>query len=237
MGSALLTSTCSSRTSNQISDLKNPLSSSPSRAVSVTMVDMKRIGRAFFEQDTATLAKAVLGKRLVTRMRGVMTAGMIVEVEAYLGSNDPACHAARGMTKRNEVMFRAPGHCYVYLIYGMYHCVNIVSDPVGIGSAVLIRAVEPLSGFEAMQRRRKQRILKPRELARGPGRLCQAMGISIPLSGESFITSERIWLEAHEDIPSEEIAASGRIGITQGTELPLRFYLPNNPWVSGSRLP
>lgn len=191
-----------------------------------------RITGAFFEQETRDLARALLGKRLVTSSRGVETSGMIVEVEAYLGSNDPACHAARGMTKRNEVMFRAPGYCYVYLIYGMYHCVNLVSDPEGVGSAVLIRAVEPLEGLEAMRRRRKQEKLKPKALARGPGRLCEAFGINATFSGEHFESSQKIWLEhLHEPSP-RTIASSGRIGITKGVDLQLRFYLQDTPWVS-----
>ena len=158
---------------------------------------------------------------------------MIVEVEAYLGHKDPACHAARGMTKRNEVMFRSPGHCYVYLIYGMYHCVNLVSDPAGVGSAVLIRAIEPLEGLEAMRRRREQAELKPRALARGPGRLCEALGITEKLSGEHFERSGRIWIEHLHDPSPQAIARSGRIGISKGADLQLRFYLKENVWVSG----
>jgi DNA-3-methyladenine glycosylase len=193
-----------------------------------------RITGSFFQQGTRDLARALLGKKLVTSSRGVETSGRIVEVEAYLGHNDPACHAARGMTKRNEMMFRSPGHCYVYLIYGMYHCVNLVSDPVGIGSAVLIRAIEPLDGIETMRRRREQRELKPRALARGPGRLCEALGITEKLSGQHFENSERIWLEHLDDPSPRTIARSGRIGISKGADMQLRFYLRDNLWVSAS---
>jgi DNA-3-methyladenine glycosylase len=192
----------------------------------------QRITGAFFEQETRDLARALLGKKLVTSSRGVETSGMIVEVEAYLGSGDPACHAARGMTKRNEVMFRSPGHCYVYLIYGMHYCVNLVSNPEGVGSAVLIRALEPLKGLEAMRRRRKQQELKPKALARGPGRLCESFGINAKFSGEHFESSQKIWLEHLQEPSPRSIARSGRIGISKGTDLQLRFYLQDNEWVS-----
>lgn len=102
---------------------------------------------AFFLRDTVSLARDMLGSRLVTAVSGKRVSGRIVEVEAYLGSGDPACHASRGMALRNAVMFRSPGHCYVYLIYGMYHCVNVVSECEGIGAAVLVRAVEPEEGL------------------------------------------------------------------------------------------
>ena len=157
---------------------------------------------------------------------------MIVEVEAYLGTNDPACHAARGKTARNEVMFRAPGHCYVYLIYGMYHCVNVVSDPEGMGSAVLIRAVEPLEGIPLMRRRRGGSRVRPRDLARGPGRLCEAFGITRSLSGEHMASSSRIWLEPYASFDGAAVATSGRIGISQGAEMPLRFFVSDSLWVS-----
>ena len=182
--------------------------------------------------DTVDLARALLGKKLVTLSRGVRTSGVIVEVEGYLGKDDPACHAARGMTPRNRVMFASPGHCYVYRIYGMSHCVNVVSDPEGFGSAVLIRAIEPIEGIDVMKRRRAGRVV--RDLARGPGRRCQAMGIRTSYSGEHFSESSRIWIEPHREIPHREIATSGRIGISSGSDLPLRFYLKDSPSASGS---
>lgn len=186
----------------------------------------------YADEGTEALARSLLGTRLVTVSRGARTSGVIVEVEAYLGFNDPACHAARGPTKRNAVMFRAPGYCYVYLIYGMYHCVNVVSDPEGVGSAVLIRAVEPLEGIEVMRRRRGSSI-KDIDLARGPGRLCEALGISTGMSGEHFANSSRIWIEPHTIFDSSRISASGRIGISVGKDMPLRFFVKDNPWVSG----
>lgn len=195
-----------------------------------------RLGSSFYALGTEVLARKLIGARLVTVNRGVRTSGMIVEVEAYLGANDPACHAARGMTPRNEVMFRGPGHCYVYLIYGMYHCVNVVSDPEGVGSAVLIRAVEPLEGSEVMRRRRGGERVRALDLARGPGRLCEAFGITKSFSGEHLTESARIWLEQYRSFRNTEIAATGRIGISRGQELPLRFFVRGSPWVSGGTI-
>jgi len=183
--------------------------------------------------DTIYLARSLLGSHLVTEVRGVRTSGIIVEVEAYLGKDDPACHAARGKTKRNEVMFRSARHCYVYLIYGMHHCVNVVSDAEGIGSAVLIRAVEPREGLEAMQRRRGGARIQ--DVARGPGRLCKAFGISASFSGEHFAESPRMWIEPGRSYGRSEIETSGRVGISVGTELPLRFCMRGSSWISGRK--
>ena len=197
-----------------------------------------RFPRAFYaKHETISLAQALLGQRLVTLTRGKETSGMIVEVEAYLGKDDPACHAARGVTERNRVMFRSPGHCYVYLIYGMYHCVNVVSDPEGVGSAVLIRAVEPLTGLEVMRRRRKVAPeAKDRDVARGPGRLCEALGIVRSWSGDHLANSARIWIEPYECFPRSAVGVSGRIGISAGGDMPLRFFLRDNRFVSGPSL-
>ena len=192
-----------------------------------------RLTQSFFERDTVALSRALLGKKLVTRSRGLVTAGIIVEVEAYLGHSDPACHAARGMTARNGVMFKDAGHCYVYLIYGMYYCVNVVSDREGVGSAVLVRAVEPLEGVSIMERRRGSKVRTPYDLARGPGRLCEALGIATSFSGHHLTASDRIWIEPHSEIAQRSVGVSGRIGISKGAELPLRFFVKNSPWVSG----
>lgn len=193
-----------------------------------------RLSADFFRTATTeSLARKLLGSRLVTVVRGVRTSGEIVEVEAYLGSNDPACHAARGKTQRNAMMFEAAGHCYVYLIYGMYHCVNVVSDPEGVGSGVLIRAVAPLEGIETLRRRRGMCDLS--EVTTGPGRLCQSLAISRSFGGEHFATSRRIWLEPFDEYSPYQVAVSGRIGISAGRELPLRFYVKDSPWVSTRR--
>jgi DNA-3-methyladenine glycosylase len=194
-----------------------------------------RLTQSFYEQETVALARALLGKKLVTRARGQVTSGIVVEVEAYLGSDDPACHAARGITARNAVMFKDAGHCYVYLIYGMYYCVNVVSERAGVGSAVLIRAVEPLEGVPIMEKRREFAGRKIHDLARGPGRLCDALGITTSLSGAQLTMSDRVWIEPCGDIASRAVGVSGRIGISQGAELPLRFFVKQSPWVSGQK--
>ncbi|MEY4670025.1 MAG: hypothetical protein RL518_2724 [Pseudomonadota bacterium] len=179
------------------------------------------------------LARRLLGCRLVTMVRGVRASGLIVEVEAYLGVGDPACHAARGMTRRNAVMFKDAGHCYVYFIYGMYHCVNVVSDPEGIGSGILIRAVEPSEGIAVMRRRRRGADIG--NLARGPGKVCQSFAISSSFSGEHFATSRRIWIEPFLEYATSEVGVSGRVGISAGADMPLRLFVRGSPWVSGRR--
>ena len=194
-----------------------------------------RLAQHFYDSnDTSALAQGLLGAKLVTMFRGVRTSGIIVEVEAYLGIDDPACHAARGVTKRNEVMFRSPGYCYVYLIYGMYHCVNVVSDPEGVGSAVLIRAIQPMEGGEVMRKRRGA-LVKPLDIARGPGRLCDALAINTGFSGEHFAQSSRIWIEPHTTYTASQIHVSGRIGISAGQKLPLRFFVKDSSWVSSPK--
>ncbi len=191
-----------------------------------------RLSHDFFQGSTRSLARALLGQSLVSYRGGRLVAGMIVETEAYLGSNDPACHAARGMTPRNEVMFRSSGHCYVYLIYGMYHCVNVVSESEGVGSAVLIRAVEPLEGIDVMNVRRGPHVRRALDLARGPGRLCEAFDIDRTLSGTHFCSSPEIWIEEAPSVRSRDIEITGRIGIREGAELPLRFAVRSSRFVS-----
>lgn len=186
-------------------------------------------------KPTLTVAKALLGQRLVTTVGGQTTAGMIVEVEAYGGSceqgiRDRACHAFRGRTQRNEVMFWAGGHCYVYFIYGMHHCVNVVTEGEDTGSAVLIRALEPIDGIATMRERRGNVALE--SLTNGPGKLCQALGIDRTLCGEFLPTSKLIRIEPHQRISRSKIGASKRIGISQSKSLPWRFFLRGNPYVS-----
>lgn len=181
----------------------------------------------FFKQPTIKVAKSLLGSLLWTRVNNKLVAGRIVEVEAYLGSDDPACHAAKGKTKRNAHMFECGGISYVYLIYGMYHCMNVVTEGEGIGSAVLIRAVEPTDGIDVMQARRKNI-----HLTNGPGRLCQAFGIEKNHSGLCLITSKEIGLQREKMIQEKNIGISSRIGISSGSDLPYRFYILGNKWVS-----
>ena len=194
------------------------------------------------KHDTLTLAQLLLGCELVHESAAGRTAGVIVETEAYLWG-DPACHAYRRQTKRNAAMFGPPGHLYVYLIYGMYYCVNIVGGPVGEGEAVLIRALEPTEGLDLMQERRnlnpktlqplrkvRKKALSEKDLCDGPGKLVQAMGIrpehnTIPLwDGPIRITTPVF--------PDFEMITTTRIGITQGVDLPYRFYIKDNRHVS-----
>jgi len=182
---------------------------------------------SFYSRDTRTVARELLGHILVNYNSEGMTSGIIVETEAYL-QNDPACHAARGMTKRNRAMFGPPGHAYIYLIYGMYHCFNVVTREQGIGEAVLIRALDPVEGIELMKKRRGRDKLI--ELCSGPGRLVQAMGIDKSQNGKD-LTGEGLFIGIfHES--GHEIVNTTRIGISEGKELPLRFYIAGNPNVS-----
>lgn len=187
------------------------------------------LAREYYEQDTATVARNLVGKILLHRTRSGETGGRIVEVEAYLGPDDPASHAYRGPTPRNHPMFGEPGRAYVYFTYGMHYCLNVVTEPIGIPGAVLIRALEPTCGIPLMRRRR--RIDRLEDLARGPGRLTQALGVNLKHNGADLISGKLMITDGGDDcLP---LGVSGRIGIRQGREKPLRFYLVNNPFVSG----
>jgi DNA-3-methyladenine glycosylase len=187
--------------------------------------------RRFFEQPTAEIARALLGAELIHVTRDGEAAGRIVECEAYLSDCDPACHAARGQTPRNAPMFGPPGHSYVYFIYGMYYCFNVVTARKGTGEAVLIRALEPLRGIDLMCRRRKTSTVT--NLCSGPGKLTVALGISKE-QNQLDLSKEPLRLLQTRQIlkPEERIGVSGRIGISAAKELPLRFYIEGNPHVS-----
>lgn len=161
--------------------------------------------------------------------------GRIVEVEAYLGRRDPASHAYRGMTPRNAVMFGPGGHLYVYFTYGMHFCCNVVTEPPGMGCAVLIRAVEPLEGEGTMARLRQRsaaRALRSTELCSGPGKLCQALGIGREENGTDLCGSS-IWIaEERTGRGRQKIGRSPRIGISSGREHLWRFTLKGSPYLS-----
>ncbi|MDO8520343.1 MAG: DNA-3-methyladenine glycosylase [Deltaproteobacteria bacterium] len=178
-----------------------------------------------YKKPTITVAKALLGAYLVHETAEGKTVGKIVETEAYL-ANDPSCHGFRGETPRNRAMFGPPGHAYIYFIYGMYHCFNVVTAPVGVGEAVLIRALEPVEGLELMKKRRKGK----KDLAGGPGKLVIAMGITSDLNGTSLITGPLKIMPG--EMKKAPIVTTARIGISSGNHLPLRFYLKGNPFVS-----
>jgi len=191
---------------------------------------------SFFSVPTLRLARDLLGTFLVCESPQGTTIGRIVETEAYLFYGDPACHAARGKTLRNTAMFGPAGTCYVYLIYGMHYCFNVVSGGVDEGEAVLIRALEPISGLELMADRRGTE--DRRQLCNGPGKLVQAMGITRELNGQSLRKSA-LRLHTRESFrklaaPCESYAhhQTTRIGISVGSELPYRFYLKSSPFIS-----
>lgn len=181
--------------------------------------------RAFYERPTLEVARDLLGKILV---HGPM-AGMIVETEAYPGGDDFASHSARGITPRTRVIFGPPGHAYVYFIYGMYQCLNLVCEPEGKPGCVLIRALEPLDGIPLMQSRR--RGAKIAGLASGPGKLTLAMGITLQHNGAD-VTRGGLVVREPAEVKRHEILTTPRIGISQCVDLPLRFVIAGNPSVS-----
>lgn len=191
----------------------------------------KPLSSSFYRKPTLKLAKDLLGKWLVHESHEGTTAGRIVETEAYL-HDDPACHAFSGPTPRTQVMFGPPGVSYVYFIYGMYWCFNVVSGPKNRGEAVLIRALEPIEGIDLMRQRRKRgHALKDRDLCNGPGKLCEAMGIVSKLNGANLTVSQ-LYIAEPPKRSSHEVHTTTRIGITKAAHHPYRFYLRGNPFVS-----
>lgn len=191
---------------------------------------MRRLSERFFLGHTTNVAKSLLGKKLVTNVDGQKTSGMIVECEAYRMIGDEAAHSCRGRTKRTEMMFRKGGYIYVYLIYGMYFCVNVVTEKEGYGSAVLIRAIEPLEGIDIMLKRCHKTEIKG--LTNGPGKLCKALGIDKGVLGENVCGSQKIWIENHQRINSKDKGISTRIGISKSVDLPWRFFIKDHPFIS-----
>ncbi len=191
---------------------------------------MGRLPEDFFSRPTLVVAESLLGKIFVHRPGGgICYKGMIVETEAYLGHGDEACHACRGMTPRNSVMFRAPGTLYVYFTYGCHNLLNIVTEPEGTAGAVLIRAMEPVEGISLMAMNRKTDSLT--NLMNGPGKLTQAMEISLKQNGCS-IHDETTYLEEGKTIEATRIVTTRRIGITKSIDLPWRKYIEANRFVS-----
>lgn len=188
---------------------------------------MQPLRESFYIRQTTLVARELLGKLLVHASDEGTTVGKIVETEAYL-QGDPACHAARGMTPRNSVMFGPPGRAYVYFTYGMHYCFNVVTENEGVGEAVLIRAVEPLLGFDLMrQRRGRERV---HELCSGPAKLVQAFSITKE-HNRVDLTRGSLWLAQSVEEPGE-IVTTTRIGIKEGADLPLRFYIKGNKFIS-----
>lgn len=200
--------------------------------------------RDFYGRPTLDVARDLLGKVLVHRRRGITTSGIIVEVEAYIGESDPACHAAPGRTRRNAPLYGHPGFAYVYLNYGIHHLMNVVTEAKDAPAAVLIRALDPLDGITTMRRRRaaiaKGRrstpggALETHALCRGPGNLTMAMGITLA-ENELDLCGSCLFVEDRGAAP-ERIAWGPRIGIRVGTESPWRAWVADHPAVSAGNV-
>lgn len=202
---------------------------------------MNILSHNFYNQTSLRAAPKLLGMTLTHIYDGIKLSGKIVEVEAYMGPDDKAAHSyGNKKTRRNEVMFGPPGHAYVYMIYGMYYCMNVITSPENIPHGVLIRAVEPIEGLEYMSLNRYKLPIKDlspsklRNLTRGPGRLCSAMNIDLSLNGVSLL-GPQVYIEepsAHQEFT---IATSPRINISYAQEAaayPWRFYIEGNRYVS-----
>jgi DNA-3-methyladenine glycosylase len=192
---------------------------------------VERISQNTMPTDTVDLARALLGKVLVHEFDGSAVLGRIVETEAYL-PQDPACHAYRGMTRRNRSLFLERGHSYVYLCYGTSYMLNVSSEAGGIGAGVLLRALEPLHGVEHMQRSAKSPRLI--DLARGPGRLTTAFRVDQRHDGLNLFSSKQIWIGS-DGAEIGPIGESVRIGLTKAADLRLRYFIAGSPYVSGPR--
>jgi DNA-3-methyladenine glycosylase len=187
---------------------------------------------AFYAHPTLEVARALLGKTLWRRTPEGLVSGIIVETEAYVSAVDPAAHGHRGQTPRTATMYGPPGRAYVYFTYGMHHCFNCVTEAAGTSAAVLLRAVQPVEGVPLMRLRRPART-PDRDLARGPGRLCQAFALTRADDGTD-LTGDRLWISATPGWPADApYATSPRIGIARAVALPWRFFVPDSPWVSG----
>ena len=191
---------------------------------------LRKLPRSFYLRPTIIVAKDLLGKYLVRTLRGKRLIGRIVEVEAYLGEKDPASHAYRGKTKRNEVMFREGGHLYVYFTYGMHFCANVVTEEEGKARAVLIRGIEPIEERETMSKLRR-RTVEGVNLTNGPAKLCEAFGIGRPENGINLLGNE-IYIALKSTQPPPKVVTSTRIGIKNGAEKNWRFYIKENEFVS-----
>jgi DNA-3-methyladenine glycosylase len=195
---------------------------------------MAKVSQAFFEQPTLELARALIGLTLLRATPEGVSGGVIVETEGYLSASDPAAHGYLRPTPRTRIMYGPPGCAYIYFSYGMHCCLNISTEPEGVGAAVLIRAIQPTIGLDLIRQRRGA-ALPLRDLARGPGRVCAALGLSLAENGIP-LTGEALWLDDEPTLaPDAQIATSTRIGISIGTDLPWRWYLTKNAYVSGPR--
>jgi len=202
-------------------------------------VSARALPRRLYLQPTLRVARALLGKTLVHDGPEGRTAGRIVEVEAYRGPADRAAHSSGGRrTPRNEVMYGPPGYAYVYFIYGMYFCMNVVCQPAGVPEAVLLRALEPLEGVELMRRRRELAEGPEWRLCRGPGALCRALGIGRAENGADLVRGPLRILDA-PPVPAARLTRTARIGVAYAgpdAARPWRFLVRGSPAVSGPRV-
>ncbi|MGI6712696.1 MAG: DNA-3-methyladenine glycosylase [Bacillota bacterium] len=190
---------------------------------------MRKLGYEFFVQETSYVAKQLLGKIMVYDSPQGKISGIIVEDEAYLGYNDPGSHSSRGKTKRNAVMFGPAGVSYIYQIYGIHFCYNVTTDAKEVPAAVLIRALQPLEGIDIMKKNRGKNNLN--ELCNGPAKLVQAMGIDVSLNGTSALEGPVNFYES--DILGDfSIVNTTRVGISQGADSLLRYYIKDNIYIS-----
>lgn len=198
---------------------------------------------AFFNRDPRRVARSLLGKLLIRKTAGGILSGRIVETEAYLGEGDAAAHAAAGQTARNAVLFGPPGHAYVYFIYGNHFCLNVSCLPDGIPGGVLFRALEPLVGIEQMAEGRGIKLVREidlekismlRKISSGPGRMCEALGVTRERdNGKSFVSPASDLRLADDGHRVRAVTVTPRIGIVKSAEHPLRYFIAGNPFVSG----
>lgn len=184
---------------------------------------MKKLSRKFYQRPTLIVAQDLLGKVLVRHYYGKLTKGRIIETEAYIGKDDPACHACCGLTERNKPMFGEAGHAYIYFTYGMHYCFNIVTEKKGFPAAVLIRSVEPIKGIDIIKRRRGR--VAEKDLTNGPAKLCRAFALDKKLNSVDLLGKE-LWVEDNKfKVKKKQIKKSPRIGIKVGRDKKWRFYL------------
>ena len=194
-------------------------------------MELRALNRDFYERKTVTVAKELLSKLLVRVINNKLLVGKIVEVEAYGGNDDPASHAYRGLTKRNAVMFGKPGLAYVYKIYGMYYCLNVVTEKESIPGAVLIRALEPIKGIDEMMKNRRTKNLI--DLTNGPAKLTKAMNIDMKFYGWDLTIGKKLFIAKDKSLSQDlEIVATSRVGIKVGLDKKWRFYIKGNRFVS-----
>jgi DNA-3-methyladenine glycosylase len=196
------------------------------------LAGVRALPAEFYDRDPRRVARELLGKLLIRRRGGLTLVARIVETEAYLGKNDPAAHSTAGRTARNAVIFGPPGHAYVYFIYGNHYCLNVSCLAEGQAGGVLFRAVEPVTGMAAMAEARGLPVGDLRRLTNGPGKLTEALGITREDNGVNLSDAGQALYLADDGGPRPRVKTTPRIGISQATELKLRYLIPENPFVS-----